>query len=206
LTQRFSITELKLHRDAVYKLVAEGRLPPGDFSIECTENLVSAIVSRLRESDLVNSPAANHPIPAESLALLIAAACEERAILERCRGPDGFEYDIGKQSFLAREDQLAALLDARLIVKKGDAFYPTNEGLVLVDEIVSSVGRCTLTKAKCLACNMHFILCTFYPDRHKPSNIWCPECGQRTGQFIMWQQQTFGTIYEHVPGHSTSLG
>lgn len=42
-------------------------------------------------------------------------------------------------------------------------------------------------KAKCLRCGLHFALYTWYPGRHTAATIRCPECGQRHGNYIVWQ-------------------
>ncbi len=58
----------------------------------------------------------------------------------------------------------------------------------------------TRVKAKCLACALHFVVCTLRPDRHTAASLYCPECGQHDGDFLVWRQPTEGFISQEVPG------
>jgi hypothetical protein len=58
----------------------------------------------------------------------------------------------------------------------------------------------TLVKAKCLACGLHFSLCTWAPQRHGRASLHCPECGQHAGRFLVWAEPGRGLIFQHVPG------
>jgi hypothetical protein len=58
----------------------------------------------------------------------------------------------------------------------------------------------TMLKCKCLQCGLHFALCTWYPDRHSGSTIYCPECGQRGQGMLLWQEHVNQPISETVPG------
>jgi len=60
-------------------------------------------------------------------------------------------------------------------------------------------------KAKCLNCSLHFMLCTWKPARHCAASLFCPECGQHNGNFLVWREEVpSGVIYEEVPGHHTA--
>ena len=61
-------------------------------------------------------------------------------------------------------------------------------------------------KCKCLNCGLHFVICTDDPDRHTISSIYCPECGQNGGLFMVWRETVSGFIYETVPGHAQLSG
>lgn len=63
-------------------------------------------------------------------------------------------------------------------------------------------GSYTRIKAKCCDCQLHFVLCTWYPQRHNCSTLHCPECGQRSGQFVIYCEGVSGPIYEEVPGQA----
>jgi DNA-directed RNA polymerase subunit RPC12/RpoP len=39
---------------------------------------------------------------------------------------------------------------------------------------------------RCLSCGLHFMLFSWKADRHKASNVTCPECGQ-SGKFLHWR-------------------
>jgi hypothetical protein len=57
-------------------------------------------------------------------------------------------------------------------------------------------------KAKCLVCSLHFVLCSWHPERHNAKSLHCPECGQHEGQFLTWQEQVTGTVGQEVPGNA----
>ncbi len=214
LTRRFTVQELKLHRDKVYDLVESGHLPAGELGAETVETIAAAIIDRLRASDAVRFSSSTS-LPSAALELLVAAVCEDAPIQVRRHEAGAVEFATGKQSFYlfpteasARppepEERLGPLQDARLIRRAGELFYVTPAGATLVDEVVSvaSQSRFTMTKVKCLKCRLHFILCTWHSDRHNANNIYCPECGQCQGRFAIWQQRQFGHIFQHVPGHA----
>jgi hypothetical protein len=58
----------------------------------------------------------------------------------------------------------------------------------------------TMLKCKCLQCGLHFMLCTWYPERHSDATIICPECGQRGQGLLVWQEHVKQPISETVPG------
>jgi hypothetical protein len=60
----------------------------------------------------------------------------------------------------------------------------------------------TMLKCKCLKCGLHFELCTWYPERHSDSTIYCPECGHRGEGMMLWQEHVNQPISETVPGRA----
>jgi hypothetical protein len=58
----------------------------------------------------------------------------------------------------------------------------------------------TRVKAKCLGCSLHFVLCTWHPERHSAQSLYCPECGQHEGQFLVWTECVPGVVGQEVPG------
>ncbi len=60
----------------------------------------------------------------------------------------------------------------------------------------------TRIKAKCLNCSLHFVLCSWYPQRHGASSLYCPECGQHEGQFMVWSELVQGAVAQEVPGNA----
>jgi len=63
-------------------------------------------------------------------------------------------------------------------------------------------GSYTRIKAKCCDCQLHFVLCTWYPQRHNRSTLYCPECGQQSGRFVVYCEGVSGPIYAEVPGNA----
>jgi hypothetical protein len=59
-------------------------------------------------------------------------------------------------------------------------------------------------KAKCLACNLHFVVCTEHPERHSTTTLHCPECGQHDGAFFTWSEAVAEPIYNEVPGQAAA--
>lgn len=57
-------------------------------------------------------------------------------------------------------------------------------------------------KAKCLECGLHFIVCTERAETHNAGTLYCPECGQRHGQYLTWLTTVDAPIHESVPGDS----
>lgn len=55
-------------------------------------------------------------------------------------------------------------------------------------------------KAKCLKCNLHFLICTEHPETYSKETLFCPECGQHEGNFVTWSEVGPGPIYREVPG------
>jgi hypothetical protein len=63
----------------------------------------------------------------------------------------------------------------------------------------------TKIKAKCLDCSLHFVLCSWHPDRHSAKSLFCPGCGQHQGDFLVWTEQVSGFISQEVPGNASPL-
>ena len=68
----------------------------------------------------------------------------------------------------------------------------------------------TQLRSKCMDCGLHFIVCTDYPDwwadqfksgPSKSSAMYCPECGQHKGRFVIWEAEVEGFIFQAVPGN-----
>ena len=53
---------------------------------------------------------------------------------------------------------------------------------------------------KCLNCSLHFTIWSWYSDRHDTSTIYCPECGQHNGNFMVWKGDGTAQIFTRVPG------
>jgi hypothetical protein len=59
----------------------------------------------------------------------------------------------------------------------------------------------TKLKAKCMACGLHFVVCTEQPEQRKQQGLCCPECGQKS-KMVVWVEPTEGFIFQEVPGKS----
>ena len=58
----------------------------------------------------------------------------------------------------------------------------------------------TQYRVKCGECGLHFIICTDHPEQHAVTTMYCPECGQHNGRFVVWQDEVEGFIFQAVPG------
>jgi hypothetical protein len=214
-TRRFTVTELKLHRDAVYRLVAEGVLPSDNQRADRTAELSATIIRQLQD---FQPSGPKLPVPHRSMEILLAAVCERSPIHQYQHESGGVELRVGKQSFYFHAgvtgatpasvpEPLKTLLEQGLARETLGRFEITDAGMILAEELLaaSAAGRFTMTKVKCLTCSLHFIICTWHPERHRRANVTCPECGSRNGRFAMWQQQQFGDIFRHVPGTARLL-
>lgn len=58
----------------------------------------------------------------------------------------------------------------------------------------------TQLRCKCTECGLHFVICTWHPDKHTELTITCPECGQKKGNFQIFQKEVAAPIFTVVPG------
>jgi len=63
----------------------------------------------------------------------------------------------------------------------------------------------TQIKVKCLKCGLHFIIFTWNKESHSLHTLYCPECGQHEGKFVIWQEDSNKQIFEFVPGLNAKL-
>lgn len=61
--------------------------------------------------------------------------------------------------------------------------------------------KATEIGVKCMACSLHFTIWSWYSDRHKASTIYCPECGQHEGKFLIYKGDGTLLIFTKVPGN-----
>ena len=57
----------------------------------------------------------------------------------------------------------------------------------------------TILSTKCMNCGLHFNVYTWEPDRHSANTLYCPECGQHEGRFMVWRADVTEPIFVHVP-------
>lgn len=141
-TRRFTVEELKLHRDAVYRLVNEGKLPAGsdvgmDYALARAVRQAEAGAGEL-------SPAA--------VELLLAAASGDGTII-RTRTSCGECYSVGDRSFGEPKNhriqaeyrdalkQLTAQGLTENMSDKGVTFELSHKGYVLADELLAEGGQ-----------------------------------------------------------------
>ena len=123
----------------------------------------------------------------EQMTATINAQRKENAALESLRGE------------LARLE----LDEKRLEQEKAQLAYELGKVRKIVpewQEIEKETSTFINVKAKCLWCGLHFVVCTWEPERHTADSLYCPECGHR-GHFIVWKavpKEQF--IFDTVPG------
>ncbi len=205
MTRGFSPEELKLHRDNVYKLISEGKLSAHSNTMTQEEILnfyfkISQVKSR--EGDV--------PELSEEAFLIISTALCENAeiIMENILNKDHVLTIGGQKHFIKKEEnrqyppQIIELMEKGFIVAYGTTFEITDDAIKYISATIHNTDTYTQCKVKCLTCGVHFIICSWYQDRHDCENIFCPECGSKNGRFIVWKQKKFGYIFEDVPGNA----
>ena len=106
LTRRFSIKELKIHRDNVYQLVAEGKLPSGTAGSDDLVALTVAVIETLR-SKSGQGATGDEGLPLEALDILLCAAAEKKPV--RIVGDDtAISVIAGNGHFLFNKDDITA--------------------------------------------------------------------------------------------------
>ena len=84
----------------------------------------------------------------------------------------------------------------------GECYCEEAEDMTTPEKTTASY---TQYRIKCGACGLHFIICTDYPESHATTTMYCPECGQHDGKFMVWQCEVEGFIFQAVPGSTASL-
>ena len=212
LTRRFSVKELMLHRDNIYRLVAEGKLPSGAAGSDDLIALTAAVIETLR-SKSGHGATDDEGFPLEALDILLCAAAEKKPV-QIFRENDFLSIRAGNGHFLFGKDDVTTsgrpisvqkLVSLGLLEGSGDVLEVTSKGYAFVDDVLSANPSYTMLKAKCLRCSLHFIVCTDFPGRHSPGTLICPECGQKEGAFLTWYQEVFGFIFQSVPGRQQAV-
>lgn len=211
LTRRFTEKELVLHREAVYELVSQGRLPAPEVTSDALAQLSASMIAALRDRTL-QSDDSSFPLSIRSLDILLSAAALQKPILvDRMHGisihvgPYHYIQSTRSPAHSSLPDPLIKLATLKLIEGTDDEFFITSAGMVFADDVLAANPSFTMVKAKCLACSMHFSLCTWDPERHDEKTLYCPECGQHQGGFLVWKQRMFGFIFQTVPGIGQAL-
>ena len=79
----------------------------------------------------------------------------------------------------------------------GDCYCKEAENMATPE---NDVATYTQYRVKCGECGLHFIICTDHPEQHAVTTMYCPECGQHNGRFVVWQGEVEGFIFQAVPG------
>jgi hypothetical protein len=148
-TRRFTEKELKTHRDNVYRLVAEGKLPAGDESeLEEMPLAVAEAVSRSarRGPGFDLTPAA--------IRVLVTAASGDGVIVVTF-GDKGQKVDVGDRNLVEEphnprcaaeyRDAMEQLEQLKLIAptsRTRKTFKVTHPGYLLADELEAEGGEC----------------------------------------------------------------
>lgn len=72
-------------------------------------------------------------------------------------------------------------------------------------DTIASAAAYTRIKAKCMQCSLHFVICSWYPERHSAKSLHCPECGQHEGAFMVWSERVDGSVSQEVPGAAVAV-
>jgi len=214
LTRRFTTKELKLHRENVHRLVAEGRLPK-ESDYLAIEEVSAAVINRLTK-DNIESESSELGISIKALdVLLCAAAHKEPILIQRPEPYIPFQILVGGKCYLPKTelpanalypDFIIELVSKDLVKGNENQLFVTEAGYAFADDILSANPHYTAIKAKCMNCGLHFIVYSSEPERHSGETLYCPECGNHGGGFLTWYQKIFGFIFQMVPGSGQSVG
>lgn len=206
MTRNFTAKELKKSRDDVYDMVAAGKLPATKpLTRNEIEIISSTLAESLREKDFKQS------LGNKSMEILTMAICEQSSIIiNNIPDLDGQILTIGNQYIFLKEKlecqypkPIIELLSKGYIEINGAEINVSVKGVRLVEKMVGTTATFTQKKVKCLSCGVHFIVCSWYSDKHNRLSLYCPESGQHHGNFLVWTQQKFGFIFQDVPGNAS---
>jgi len=145
LTRRFTETELKKHRDEVYRLVTEGKLPSADNHDQRIDELTASLLGMLSSIPQIASRHSERILD-EAVEILIAAS-EGLGTINAVKYGGGFAVVAGTRQFDYRDNprKMAAFRRAiqqldqmRFIEGDGELYYVTHEGYQLVDNLISA--------------------------------------------------------------------
>lgn len=145
-TRRFTVQELKQHRDTVFRLVAEGKLPAGEETDDQVAIISAAIVRSLA---LLPSavPPARPELPPEAVEVLLAAVASPLGMLNVVRYSGGMSFLAGTQQFgepfngrssALYRDAVNRLVNAGLLEGGQELLYVTHAGYLVADEVLAA--------------------------------------------------------------------
>jgi hypothetical protein len=143
--RRFTVEELKGHRNAVIKMVSEGVLPTSDE--DDTDTVVAAVLGQMRAH-----PISGLPLMPEAVSLLLAAAnaqgTDQGSIIVSFNF-EGYVIQAGSETIRGIGDARSQAKYKRALKQlsscgvidatdyRGEIFEVTDEGYLLADEIMS---------------------------------------------------------------------
>lgn len=201
MTRAFSEMELKKSRDSVYQMVEEGKLPANDrINLNNIEQILSIF------HDQLVAKGDDDKLSEQATELLVKIYCQNSNVQvqgnkELCYVKLGTEmlfFNIEKYQKYPKE--IIELLEKQLLVEENDNIRISENGEILIQDLIGKIPTYTQVKVKCLNCGLHFIICTDYKERHLNKDIYCPECGVHGGANLIWIQEKPGFIFEDVPG------
>src|SRR5262245_39071669 len=146
LTRSFTYQELRCHRDNVYTLVAEGKLPAASSSEDDRLSDLSAGIIRLL-TGMTERPAVQRPpLTTEAVEVLLGTTTKNQPI-QTIRFDGGVVFAVGKQGFgdtgslrsmAAYRDAVGQLVSKNLIEQDYDLYFPTLQGFLIADDILSA--------------------------------------------------------------------
>lgn len=143
LTRRFTETELRKHRDDVYRLVSEGKLPSADNHDQRIDEL-TAIMLGMLSSTPQPGPQQPEPLFDEAADVLIAAS-KGLGQINVVLHDGGVGIVAGTRQFGGEPREQAALRRAieqleqlRLIEGDGKLYYVSHDGYQLADNLISA--------------------------------------------------------------------
>ena len=206
MTRAISAKELKSHRDQVYKLVEDGKLPEQThLTTDAVKEIATVVAAAMQ------NPAQTREVLSEHAArVLISAVCEGEDIrVETIQGSEekylrvaGHSFFLNKGTKVDNTNTIPELIKYGYVSVNENVLKITKEGERFVRSAVGTTAKYTRKKIKCMMCSLHFVICTWEPDLHTSKNIHCPECGQKGEGFVVWAEQVFGFIFQEVPGHA----
>lgn len=203
MTRAFTETELKISRDLVYEMVAEGKLLTNN--INPTSELAQ-MVSILNEEFSKRKEDKN--LSKTAMEILVKAYYYNTNIYTTYSGDYSYVKIGSEMLFLNNEkyhkypSQIIELLEKEYVSEVDNYLQITDTGQALLQGLIGSIPTYTQIKVKCLNCGLHFIICTWEKERHTNRTIHCPECGSQNGGYLVWIQEKPGFIFEDVPGNA----
>lgn len=204
MTKSFTSIELKGHRDKVYEMVAQGKLPSAaQISTGEMQTIAANIIETLKVENR------HTDLSEDAIKLLLTAVCEGVTIQMKFL-KNTVIVSIGNQVFyfsiLDSEqfpNEILELVRKKYIKLEDESALITAKGISYVQNLVGTTAKYIEKKVKCLKCSLHFTIYSWNSNSHRAKDLHCPECGQADGAFLVWRQQKFGFIFNQVPGNAS---
>jgi hypothetical protein len=142
LTRRFTRDELKGHRNAVYELVAKGKLPMTELEAGTVDRLVAKVLAGMPAKGV---QVEEYHLTKYAVKILLSAVASESAI-HRIEFSGGFSVYVGDQALGTASDQremasmrhaFDQLLRLGLLEVDGRDYYVSYTGYLVSDSLIS---------------------------------------------------------------------